>query len=72
MQICIKSVTFPFSDNALSSKESEDPINITVNKTIETKKVNHDFSFSNLQLKDSELNAEEVALMSPPESKIQQ
>nr|XP_012233809.1 PREDICTED: sodium-independent sulfate anion transporter-like [Linepithema humile] len=59
-------------DNALSNKESEDPINVTINTTTEIKKLNHKDLQLNLQLKDSEPNTEEMALMSLSESKIQQ
>jgi len=60
-----------FSDDALSSKNFEDRINITVKQA--TKNLTReDLLYSNSQQNDSESNTEELALMSPSECKIQQ
>lgn len=62
-------------DDVLSNKELDDAINIVTKKATEMKRLDHgDFSYSStLRHKDSELNAEELVLMSSsPESQIQQ
>lgn len=62
-----------FSDDALSSENSEDRINIAVKKATEMKNLNHgDLLYSNSRQKNSKSNAEELTLMSPSECKIQQ
>ncbi|KAG5311893.1 S2611 protein, partial [Pseudoatta argentina] len=59
-------------NDALSSKNSEDRINIMKQAT-EMKNLNReDLLYSNSRQNDSESNAEELALMSPSECKIQQ
>jgi len=53
------------------NKDPEDPI--TMKKSAEMKKLSHeDLSYSNSQRKNSESNAEELALTSSSECKIQQ
>ncbi|EGI57536.1 Sodium-independent sulfate anion transporter [Acromyrmex echinatior] len=60
-------------NDALSSKNSEDRINITMKQATEMKNLNReDLLYSNSRQNDSESNAEELALMSPSECKIQQ
>jgi len=66
-------LTNDFSDNALrrSNKDPEDPITMT--KSTEMKKLSHeDLSYLNSRRKNSESNAEELALTSQSECKIQQ
>lgn len=59
-----------FLDDALSNKEPA----IIIKKATEIKRLDHgDFSYSSTSRhKDSESNAEELVLMSSPESQIQQ
>ncbi|XP_018347540.1 PREDICTED: sodium-independent sulfate anion transporter-like [Trachymyrmex septentrionalis] len=66
-------------NDVLSSKNSEDRINITVKQATEIKNLNRgDLLYSNSRIQkisgqnDSESNVEELALMSPSECKIQQ
>ncbi|KYQ56537.1 Sodium-independent sulfate anion transporter [Trachymyrmex zeteki] len=60
-------------NDALSSENSEDRINIAVKKATEMKNLNHgDLLYSNSRQKNSKSNAEELTLMSPSECKIQQ
>lgn len=56
--------SFFFSpDNAPLNKDPEDPINVIVKKAMETERPGHgDSSYS--RRKDSEINAEELSLMS--------
>lgn len=62
-----------FPDNALSNKDPEDPLDITAKKAADMEKLSRgDFSYSNSRRKDSESNAEELTLISPPECKIEQ
>ncbi len=60
-----------FSDDALSSKNFEDRINITVKQATKNL-IREDLLYSNSQQNDSESNTGELALMSPSECKIQQ
>lgn len=62
-----------FSDDALSNKDPEDSINVTVKKATETERLSYkDLSYSNLQQKEPESNDEELTLVSSPECQIQQ
>ncbi|XP_011860503.1 PREDICTED: sodium-independent sulfate anion transporter-like [Vollenhovia emeryi] len=59
-------------DNALSNKDSEDPLNVNVKKATEMERLSRgDLSYSNSRRKDSEVNDEELTL-APPECQIQQ
>lgn len=69
-----ESIADVFHDDALSNKDPECPINNTVKKATEMRKPScedHN-SYSNSRHKDSELNAEELTLMSPSECRIQE
>jgi len=58
-------------NNALSNKDSEDSINVTVKKATEMESYKN-LSYSNLQQKEPESNDEELTLLSSPECQIQQ
>ncbi|KYM92093.1 Sodium-independent sulfate anion transporter [Atta colombica] len=66
-----ESIADVLHNDALSSKNFEDRINITVKQATKNL-IREDLLYSNSQQNDSESNTEELALMSPSECKIQQ
>lgn len=66
-------INVPSFSSLDDARSNNDPINVTVKKTMETGRPSHgDSSYLNSQRKDSEINAEELILMSSSECQIQQ
>ncbi|XP_032686334.1 sodium-independent sulfate anion transporter-like [Odontomachus brunneus] len=66
-----ESITDVFHDDALSDREFENSFNIKMKEVVEMTRSSHkDFSNLNLQCEDSEVIAQEMAVMLPTESRI--